>query len=119
MCIGSGSLGRCIDAHGQYRPSSRTRASVPPDPTPPRRLPQAGESDRKIEQMLVRGDKYILFPTSLDSADADRVATTSSCLERRYRHDLDFGQHGHPGLHNSRHVSYPVVNIRSGVSRGP
>jgi hypothetical protein len=26
-------LGRCIDAHGQYRPSSRTRASVPPDPT--------------------------------------------------------------------------------------
>ena len=26
-------LGRCSDAHGQYRPSSRTRASVPPDPT--------------------------------------------------------------------------------------
>src|SRR6516165_11358769 len=26
-------LGRCSDAHGQYRPSSRTRTSVPPDPT--------------------------------------------------------------------------------------
>jgi hypothetical protein len=36
-----------------------------------RRLAQAGASDHKIEQTLLRGGKYIGFPTSLDAADTD------------------------------------------------
>src|SRR5262249_44155954 len=41
---------------------------------------------------------------------------TRSQQSAETRHDLDFRQYGRPGLHNSRHVSYPIVDIRSGVS---
>jgi hypothetical protein len=39
----------------------------------PRRLGQAGESNHKIEQTLLRGGEYIDSWIAVDPADADRV----------------------------------------------
>jgi hypothetical protein len=39
--------------------------------------------------------------------------------KKEIRHDLGFGQHGHPALHNCQYAVCAVVHIRSGVRRCP
>src|SRR5260370_21691252 len=36
--------------------------------------------------------------------------------KKEIRHDLDFGQHGHPALHNPQYAVCALVHIRSGVN---
>jgi hypothetical protein len=38
---------------------------------------------------------------------------------RGKRHDLDLGRHRHPALHHVRGTSHAVVDLRSGLRRGP
>jgi hypothetical protein len=56
-----------------------------------------------------------------DDAGMPRISLMVRYIARKeeIRHDLDFGQHGHPALHNCQYAVCAVVHIRSGVRRCP